>query len=91
MHVFAVSAWVSSGNPRFILQFKGMHDSKLNVGLNVPWVGDLSRVYPASYPMTAGRGSIISKDKWKQMDGWLHFILLGSTCTEVRRVYVKDG
>lgn len=28
----------------------------------------------------------ISGSKW-----WLHFILLGSTCTEVRTVYVKDG
>lgn len=28
----------------------------------------------------------ISGSKW-----WLHFIILGSTCTEVRTVYVKDG
>lgn len=44
-------------------------------GLALRQIGDLSRVYPTSHPVTAGIGSSVprvpEKDKQKRMDGWL--------------------
>lgn len=62
--------------------------------------GDLSRVYPASRPMTAGIGSSIrcdrEKDKWKPMDEWLDSTEFGENndskclCESAGRTFVCD-